>query len=309
LSVIRDVDSDGLPEVVIGYNGGVLVADGLSGEAIWEVQNFPGVCVVRTISKGTADYIIVRYWSSSDGHMLSMLSTADGGVVWSCGVGVSGYPELNTIVVPDIDADGWPEVCVAGTSGTNSTGVTCIAGGTGYVLWSSVLHDAIGQNYTLTGRIIPVRSPLGNMIVASVGAPLTNEYSLFLLNGSTGGVVWRSDTPAFAEDVVYSESLDTLFVAELKVDTEATFTLLAMESTSGRVVWDLAFPHEIWRICPFTDLNGDGLDDILVTVWYNGGPVVALNSANGSTIWSTQLHPNYRPESIALVGDADVVQA
>lgn len=108
---------------------------------------------------------------------------------------------------------------------------------------------------------------------------------------------------AFDGDVAYSESLDTLFATALKENTETTTTLSAMEPMSRRVIWDRPFPNEIWRVCPFPDLNGDGLNDIIVSVWVGGGPVVALNADNGSAIWSTQLHPDFRPELIALMGD------
>jgi len=117
LSKIRDLDGNGIPEIVIGYNGGVLVADALGGEVIWEVRNFQYVFTVRTISKGATDYIVVRHLSSNNSHVLSMLSAEAREVIWSRIVGESGYPELKTIVVPDVDADGWPEVCLGGSFG------------------------------------------------------------------------------------------------------------------------------------------------------------------------------------------------
>jgi len=296
LSGLRDLDGDGLPEIAIGCADSVRVVDGHDGRLIWRTEA-DTIRTIRTISKGDADYMVVR--SYSYGH-LSLLSAVDGKALWNrsdIGFGI------NTVIAPDLYGDGWVEIFVDSWSrdGSELEGeVACISGATGSTIWAK----SMGSEYVVS--MILVKSSLGDVALAIVSGSFDVGYVISLLNARTHDVVWsmdlRTDLPAMELPIItYSESSNLLFAARILGDGSR---LAAYDPKDGSVVWEIQSPS-VRQLLPLQDLDGDSRGDLLANVQEGGGQVIAISSSSGSTIWSSKLDAPFRPEPAALVGDVD----
>ena len=133
---IHDLNGDNLPDVVIGYgnNGSsdlsVRALNGTNGNELWTramVQDEPKELLELPLPGGSSDVIAAEYF-----NRIHRLRGGDGTVVWTQYLGTNaGMIQIG--LINDVNNDQVPDVLVASFA---ATGLNCLSGATGDVIWS-----------------------------------------------------------------------------------------------------------------------------------------------------------------------------
>jgi outer membrane protein assembly factor BamB len=189
-------------------------------------------------------------------------------------------------IIQDIDNDLVPDVII-GCGGGNEM-VYALSGRTGRRIWA--YGDSIG---TSDGDINGLRTNkdynsdgINDVVIAASGeANMSGRHALVCVNGLNGQVLFFTQlTSNFTHDVV---NLGT-YGGAIDFSNNGTPYGVRGFNNSGNLTWTYSLTSTIWSLRDFSDINGDGVRDV-IGFWGFSSGVFAISGADGSQVWATSL--------------------
>ncbi len=245
---VGDIDSDGLPEVVVAGVGSTLVAIDSDGTPMWTSDVLAG-------SSNSGSVSIANLDNAGDPELVFGAAVVDSGgaLVWE-GTGGNGLDGQGPIsCVADLTGDGRPEI-IGGNTAYSTTGT--VAGGdfTGSILWESTVSDGrCGvADFDGDGRpeVIIVRGGQIHALDGQTGAPLAS----FSIPGTAdrGGAPNIADFNGDGRPDIATAGASFYVVAEFDGTTFSELWRAATEDDSSRVTGSSVF-----------DFDGDGTNEVV----------------------------------------------
>ncbi len=271
---VVDVTGDGVPDIVVGDNGGYLRCfNGPDGTVHWSVN--VGTAIYSTPAVGDLDgdpstmEIVFTY-----GGTVRAIRGADGGALWTSSCG--GYTYNGSPRIVDLNGDGQNDVVVV-----TSSNVCAFNGNDGSTLWS-----------TSTGRsrsTVPAIEDLNHDGFPDVVVYSDQTNDVVALSGPTGSTLWSYHLSGFAPSSPVVEDLDGDGHYDVIVSNEDR---MARIDEDGSPVWNrninMSFSSDAHE-SPVVgwDINGDGVKDVFQSA-YSGSSaeLKAISGANGNQIWA-----------------------
>ncbi|WP_337865023.1 choice-of-anchor D domain-containing protein [Ignavibacterium sp.] len=239
---------------------------------------------------GVKDIVVAteNYWtiafngnSSGSGDILWMYSTYFG----SINTGSVDYEQCLQII-SDLNNDGHEDV-VIGTGGGNEF-VYALNGLTGEVLWefgnSSTTDDGdimgLDVKRDFTGDGIPdvLCTASGNEFVGS------GRFSIYLLNGANGQVVWRINQQPEQKLKYMVASTDAGGAAGSRV---GTLNEVIGFNPAGSILWVFQTSGTPWTVKEISDIGGISGSDVVVGT--TTGRIYVLDGNSGQQLWQTNI--------------------
>lgn len=183
---------------------------------------------------------------------------------------------VSNVALGDLDHDGYSEVICA----VEDTGVFAFKGN-GTVYWfypQPVLHTSL------------FTSPVVSDILGNHGPEVivpTTDGSIYVLNGTTGKLLWSVDT--------HLGISGSVAVGDINGDSQREIVLNSGDYTYAYTIgnstplWFHQWTSGVGLTAPIiADINGDGKVDVIVA----SSAVTALNGADGSVLWQYEQTPN-----------------
>ncbi len=288
---VFDVTGDGIPEVIVGDNGGVLWCfNGPDGTVRWTFTSGGAIYSTPAIDNIIGSPSTVEVAFTSYNGNLYVLRGTDGSLIWSTYVGYAynGSPRSY-----DINSDGFKEVVVATGSGTYA-----FRGVDGSLVWSnaSVSSDAAVAVWDVDsdGQVeIIVADGSGN-VKALRGTDGSLKWSVASTCGGAGSA------PAIED--VNGDGLREIFV---NFSNNCTCRI----NGNGTLAWcvsgfsDLSFDG-LESVIVGPDINGNGTKDIFTADYWNN--FAALDGGTGSVIWSRSVTYEAHSHAPITITDFDI---
>ncbi|MBV1862636.1 MAG: VCBS repeat-containing protein, partial [Nannocystaceae bacterium] len=245
---VGDIDSDGLPEVVVAGLGSTLVAIESDGTPKWVSETFSS-----TNSSGSV--AIANMDNAGDPELVFGAAIVDssGALVWegTAGIGRDGQGPISCIA--DLDGDGRPEL-IGGNTAYTTTGT--VAGGdfAGSILWESSVADGRCGVADFNGdgapEVILVRGGQVHALNGQTGV----EIASFSIPGSEdrGGAPNIADFNGDGRPDVGTAGASFYVVTEFDGSAFAELWRAATEDDSSRVTGSSVF-----------DFDGDGTNEVI----------------------------------------------
>ncbi|MFC1559290.1 FG-GAP-like repeat-containing protein [Gemmatimonadota bacterium] len=287
LAVISDIDGDGVDEIVIGErNGALSVLNGKTAKLIWKATIPRAIAVITSYTHDLKDYVLVR---SAGPSRLTLLETHNGEQLWDTLIsGNSGWARLATTIIPDINGDGWSDICIG-----SDDEIACFSGLTGAKVWTNTLSQArVFESIWITST--EEESP-----IIGIG---TSINGVFLLDGSNGEVI-RSRQDIWAKRIEsHAIAESNLFIRAGIPNNNQIEKVVALSPIDLGIKWEVELSR-FWDFLAVPDINADYLGDLIVGIWEDKGPVCAMNAVDGSILWECDLYLGGNPEPFDASGD------
>ena len=282
LPVVGDIDGDGLPEIVVIWNDGLLgpgsidVLHGDGSGSLWSDDSYNlgygGAPALADLDgDGSPEIVVVVEYQTSlfgSGDYTLLAYAADGSVAWESAHFVDReFDYASGVIVSDMDHDGSPEV-IAGNVIFNADGTTRTA-----------------SNYDSRG------CPADGGFLKEGAFPAVGDLDL---DGQeeliTGNTITDIDGRSLWRDASYSDG--AVGIANLDGDPEGEFVVtmynqVRAHDTDGTLLWGpLEFrTANILATPAIGDIDGDGEVEIITA----GGNELRAINADGSTLWSARV--------------------
>lgn len=295
LTTIEDINSDGYEDIIVGTTGGdrsIIAFSGKTGEEIWKHQT-------NEYGQGGWVYDVdVSFDYNNDGILDVLASTGDdsedigpkrvycldantGGSIWETYI---GGPVFSVKGVEDFTGDNIPDA-IAGASSANETQgrIIGIDGSNGNIEWDRTTEGssvwALLQLDDITGdgtKDIIAGDFGGNYYYIN---PVDN--SIIYQGAIAGSLILRFEK---LEDVNGDGYLDVLVA-------HSNDNGIVLNGYDGSNIWLQPLANKCWNVAPIDDLDGDGINDVIIGTLFsnNYGYFLAgvdgeeLNSFNYST--------------------------
>ena len=280
---------------------GLVARAGATGEPIWKFFADFGVTVVEPIADATGNGGMDALVGSQDDslYLVEARGAGAGKQVWSAAF----RSTLSSATgLPDLNGDGKPEA-----AGGDELGLIAVLNGAdGKPLWKFLTFGTV-----LSLAALPDADGDG---AADLGVGSEND-TVYCLSGKPGSAlgksIWEFAVPAGKKggppgDIpkpgapkiaaaqppkdgpVGANSLSWLRGKDgapfgLAVGTSAD-TVYCLALANGAVKWKTGLPGDIWKTSAFPDMDGDGVDELLLACGANAGYL--LSGATGAVIWS-----------------------
>jgi serine/threonine protein kinase/WD40 repeat protein len=272
-----DLNEDGIPDIAIGLKtGAIVVIDGTNGVELWsspitsQTDAFVDVDVVDVDNDGKLDLIVgAKGDTSSQGRAMIIAFDQGGDRLWQA---TGDYEEVVDLAYGDVDVDGDLDIVAAvGTYPWGGGQVLLLDGATGTKGGSQQL----GSGYPQGLDLLDVDGD-GDLEVAVENY----DNKVFLLDGSTGDILWSQSKSWYGRDVLISD-----------VDGDGTPEIL---SGAGRVVaydpsgaqkW-MSGPEQEGMNISVGNISGDEKQEVILTSGFSGVSV-ALDG-KGVTLWERE---------------------
>jgi outer membrane protein assembly factor BamB len=327
LKTINDINGDGVDEVVIATeNYWILCLDGNGSgvtDTLWSfstyISNSSAGSIGANADYGVQDAIQVASDLNGDGQNDVVIATGGGNehvyaidgtngeMLWTFGTddpnsyGMGDFEAVD--VQRDFNDDGIPDVLAIADGNSSSTGYKSaylFDGSSGTTIWT---YPYPGPNPSFGKTIISVEDVTGDNkpdAVIAVGNNETTGLKTYCIDGASGFVVWDQDAINYepkeiVELPLSGESPDVIV-------GEYFSTIRRLDGETGVEVWrvDLGVLSGIIQMQRITDIDDDGVDDVLIASFASGA--TCLSGATGSNIWT---HPMPYQFAIATVPDLD----
>jgi outer membrane protein assembly factor BamB len=266
---------------------------------IWQYQAIENVLAFAILpdvdGDAVPDVVVEAYDAGAVGDHLTLLSggaTGTPAVIWSArpSSGASdggGYGQQCLVVCDDLDGDGFPDVLLGTAWGNRS--VHALNGLTGDVLWTFDTYSEPESGWVYAVRALPDRTGDGRPeVVFGTGA---NGNRGYLLDGSTGAIIWRFFGAVGA--IGHTEVLpdmngdgiaDVLFCGW---DSEQrVFCVSGAGSGAATQIWSRNTGVTNYTAVVIDDVTHDGLPEIVVGTWQASNQVICIDGSDGSTVWT-----------------------
>jgi outer membrane protein assembly factor BamB len=290
-----DVDGDGAPEVVAGggwqaFGGreemdGFTMAVDASGVVGW-TRRFPEAANAVATGALEGTVLLGHTGALGDGGGLTALDGA-GETEWEMRSG----GRIEAVAVEDLDGDGIPEVI----EGADDSAVA-VHDAQGSRLWERRVPGRGGPDVksVAAGELLPIPGlevAAGTLEFDEPGPP--GRVHLYGSNGArrwSRGVAGVVDAIA-VEDVDEDDRAEVLVAAASGSIGDDRGVALRLDPDGG-VTWERQVPTGQRTSLALHDLNGDGVDDLVLTKSsvFHGGAVFALDGATGDELWRFELN-------------------
>jgi len=308
LAIIEDIDGDGHDDIIVGTPWGdrsIIALSGMTGEQIWKHDTH------EYGDGGWVYQVDCKYDYSGDGINDVLAATGDdsdhtgpkriycldgltGNSIWECYV---GGPAFSVIGVEDFTGDGQPDVVAGAANLAETMGYAYgINGANGNMVWT---FSTSGSVWALE-QIDDVNGDGIKDII--IGDFYGNIYGLNAVNGN---VIYSNS--------IGSSSTITRFVKLNDVNGDGhpdivpahstIHVVFAIDGQTGNFIWTHNVADQPWNVARIGDVNGDGINDIVVGTLYNNNYCYFLDGTDGSVITSI----NYYEAVDAIASIPDVV--
>ncbi|MFK5855675.1 MAG: choice-of-anchor D domain-containing protein [Bacteroidota bacterium] len=307
LTIIEDIDADGYEDIIVGTTGGdrsIIAFSGKTGNQIWkhdthEYGNGGWVYSVEAThdynNDGITDVLASTGDDSEDNGPLRVycLNALDGVSIWEKYL---GGPVFSVIGADDFTGDGVPDVIAGAASADETEGrVYGINGSNGNITWTKATGGssvwALLQLDDITGDGIK------DIIAGDFGGnyyyinPVDNTQ---IFQGSIyGSLILRFEKLNDVNNDGYSDVL----VAHSKPNG------IVLNGFDGSNVWFKTIADKSWNVAPIDDLDGDGINDVIIGTLYSNNYGYFLNGLDGEEFESI----NYPTAIDAINAIPDIV--
>ncbi len=325
LKPMGDVNRDGHLDVVLASEEYLIVAlNGISAgqaDTLWTFNTCPSTSncgsislnglfsaqkALQTTSDLDGDSIpdVVAATDGGNEHVY-VLSGRTGSPIWQFGddanpfLGGFGAVDARR----DFNGDALPDVLAVASSNAQGLGhrsAYLFDGSSGNLLWQFPVPEP-GQ---VSGySIISLSDVTGDLVpdaVAGFGGDGVVHYAA-ALNGATGQLLWKFTTgvPNGAKELlelpVPGETPDVI-VADFFGD------LYRLDGETGTSIWHYDVLGIVIQLARLPDINGDGLDEVLVASFSASSQIFCLSGADGQPLW-TMPTVDWRSYGVAAVPD------
>jgi outer membrane protein assembly factor BamB len=303
VTATQDFDNDGFPDVVAESFDAGATGDNLTcisgsgrenGRLIWSARPLGGPsnsggygdqCLISVDDlnhNGTRDIILGTAWGS---RSVFGIEGSTGETIWSYDTYAnppSGWV-YSVASMGDLDGDSIPEI-LAGLGSDANKGF-CFNGSNGDPLWTRVASDVI---YSVC-RIDDVD---GDSVADAIMGAGDNDDRIFCLSGdpqNNGALIWSYHTGGSTQSVDRIADLNNDGFNDVIVGIWYNgYRVIALSGRSDgnyltHAIWSYPVGQPVMRVVTCSDLNGDGLQDVLVASWANYA--LALSGADGQELW------------------------
>ncbi len=245
---VGDIDSDGLPEVVVQGVGSTLVAIESDGTPMWVSDTFAG-------SQNSGSVAIANMDNDGDPELVFGAAVVDssGALVWegTAGIGRDGQGPISCVA--DLDGDGRPEL-LGGNTAYSTTGT--VAGGdfAGSILWESSVPDGRCGVADFDGDGLPEVILVRGGQVHALNGQTGVEIASFAIPGTDdrGGAPNIADFNGDGRPDIATAGASFYVVAEFDGVAFSELWRAATEDDSSRVTGSSVF-----------DFDGDGTNEVI----------------------------------------------
>jgi hypothetical protein len=303
----EDLDGDGYSDIVMGTAWGdrsVHAISGRIGTEIWVYDSheygnggwFYEVSTTGDINGDSIPELLACAGDDGSGtgpNRAYCLSGANGGKVWERPLNAAGF---GIQPMGDVTGDSIPDV-VCGTGDTNPSvmGVWGIDGASGDSLWYFEVGTAVWS-------VAAIEDITGDGLMDVIAGVM--DGTLFALNGLNGDSIWAAIVEPFGiiEHVkiikdVNGSGRDDILVAGTLSDFHC------IEGVSGSSIWSEPSGHMNFTVSPISDLNGDGLEEVIGGSGFSNNWVYCIGGTDGNILWS--IPNNGATESVWFIQDID----
>jgi len=291
LTIIDDINADGYDDIVVGTTGGdrsITAFSGKTGEMIWkhdthEYGNGGWVYCVEATHDYNGDGVLDVLASTGDDSedtgplRVYCLDALNGISIWETYL---GGPVFSVLGVDDFTGDGVPDAIAGASSADETEGrVYGIDGSDGGIEWTKVTEGssvwALLQLDDITGdgvKDVIAGDFYGNYYYIN---PVNNAQ---IYQGSIGNytLILRFERL----DDVNSDGYSDVLVAHSDDNG------IVLNGFDGSNVWLKPLADKSWNVAPIDDLNGDGINDVIIGTLYSSNYGYFLNGVDGEEMES-----------------------
>lgn len=266
-----DLNEDGIADIALGTAAGeAIIVNGKDGKLPWNCQlSNTCTCVNVDLFDVDGDEVleVIAAGKASSGKAQIFVYENDGTFKWQK---ETDYEEVTDIAFGDIDADGYVDIAAASGTYPNSGGqVILFDGRDGSRIWSVALGSGIA--FGIDAEDVDGD---GDMEVA-----VTNyDNKVFLIDGSTGTVLWSQAGIYYGRDVLIA-NLDKQGDAEVISVMGNVYCF----SSTGTPAWSI--PSGIGENLKICVADNSGLCKLLIADPWNG-TFSLVQPENGDVLWT-----------------------
>ncbi len=244
-----------------------------------------------------------------------IMTLAEPDVLWSAVTSGGVYCSVD---MGDLDGDGISDVACGVNFWDEEPTLWAVSGSDGSTIWTSSSHNGIYSNEGF--KWFPDVNGDGKreILMATPGGYAPPGRTLYLISGADGSTIWEwaacevmpSNTGwGYACAVLPDINGDNVSECLGGFGTSGSSNsglVVCIDGATGDSVWTSWLPDAAEDVEAFTDVNNDGVDDVLLAIGgnnYADHRAMLLDGANGDILW--QNDPGGDCMSIALADSPD----
>ena len=291
LSVIHDVNGDGVDDVVVGAAWGarlIRCLSGADGTTIWTHDTHEygdGGWVYQVDATydyngdGVSDVLAVTGddGSGTGPNRVYCLDGSTGASLWEHPLGGPGF---TVIGVPDFTGDGLPDVVAGCSDAGESTGYAKgLNGVSGTQVWSFTVASS-----SAVWSLCTISDVNGD----GIGDVAVGDFDghVFGLNAATGVQVFMHTvgSGAIITHVTRLTDVNGDGFDDVVVGHSSQAQVQVLDGHTGDVLWSHSVADQPWNVARASDISGDDIDDVFVGTLYSSNYVYFLSGVDGSEL-------------------------
>ena len=307
LTTIADIDGDDFDDVIVGTAWGdrsIVALSGKTGEQIWkhDTHEYGGggwVYQVHVLYDYNEDGILDVLAATGDDSgdtgpkRIYCLDGTDGESIWE---NFTGGPNFSVIGIEDFTGDNVPDVLAGASNESENEGkVLGINGSTGQTEWT----------WTPDGTSVWALAQLDDVTGDGIEDVIAGDFGghIYLIDPTSG--VPFDNTTIGNELVLRFEVLDDVNgddYSDILVAHSGTNGIV-LDGTDGSNIWFKSLADKSWCVSKTNDLDGDGINDVLIGTLYSSNVAYFLEGTGGGELESI----NYGEPIDAISSIPDIV--